>query len=272
MSKTIDIQSVAEDIASGDKYKAEANQVKELLKEHKTDEAADRLRLDAQMAPHEFHKFIASLQKECKGVPDCSITDDKNGIAVTAKITEPNGETTTRTLLERSAKELAKANDQIPRTGDLLGLSSEQTKKILDIQASEKAVNAGASHKFGDIAVSLGYSTASEVNDALRKQDRMAADQIAGDVSRLMPLARTEGYFQALKRTHPEIPDDVAAKFASHMREINNNREILNVAEQLPIISEKEKENLAGNLYEQRAKATGIVNAQKFQPLSEIPF
>lgn len=271
MSKIPDSDTLAKEVATGDKYGAEAAQIKNLFEHHDNAAAADRLRLDAHLAPHELHKLMTALQKECKDVPNCSIVDDRNGIKVTTQLEDAAGEIETKSLFERSAQELAKAHDKIPMTGDLLGLSPDQTRKVLALQADEKSENNGKSHKFGDIVVSLGYRTPDEVNETLRKQDRLNADQTAKDMAHLMPLAHEEGYFQLLKRTHPELADEAATKLAHHLRQINDERTNLHNGDQLPVLTDSEQAQLADRLYKQRVHNTGGVTAQPRQSLSEIP-
>ena len=272
MSKQPDIAALTNNIAQSDKYEPEASQIKTHIHDHKLDEATTRLQLDAHLAPHELHKLIGALKKECSNIPDCQITDNERGITVSAKVEKSDGTKQEQILLEKSSRELARAQDKVPKTGDLLGLTAEQTKEILDIQAAEKQANGGKSHKFGDIAVSLGFSSAEDVNAALRLQDRMAAEQSARDMSRLLPLATGEGYYQALKRTHPQLADGAASKIATHMREINGNRLDLPRAAQLAMLTEQEKETLADQLYDQRVRATGEVKSSFKQPLDQIPF
>ncbi|HEY9684374.1 MAG TPA: hypothetical protein V6C89_00375 [Drouetiella sp.] len=272
MSKAIDIQQATNNIAQSDKYEPEASQIKSLIQDHKLDEATTRLQLDAHLAPHELHKLMDALKKDCASVPDCQITDNGSGISVKANIEQSDGSKKERILLEKSNSELAKAQDKLPKTGDLLGLNAEQTREILDIQAAEKQANGGKSHKFGDIAVSLGYSSPEDVNAALRLQDRMAAEQSARDMSRLLPLATGEGYYQVLKRTHPELSDGTASQLATHMREINGNQVKLPLAAQLALLTEREKDKLADQLYEQRVKTTGEVKSTFKQPLDQISF
>lgn len=263
--------------ALSSKYAGEAQSVAKLL-ETNTQEAANRLQLDSHMKPHEFHAFMKEVktayEKDKQGHPDLpnvSFTDDKTGIQVA--VGKP-GEKDVQTVFARKAEELKEQADKqgdkpIPYTGVLLGLSKDDTKRILDIQAQEKKDNNGKSHKFGDIAVSLGLKTPEEVNAALDKQDHMRAKQAADDLSKAMPLAPGEGYVPMVHRTHPELADPRAL---GHMIKRNNHNRInLAVGSELPVLNHKQHDKTEAALYAGIHKGTGQVIAKPGQDLKEIP-
>jgi hypothetical protein len=204
------------------------------------------------------------------------VTDDKTGIKVALR--KP-GDNNAQTIFERTPEQLAKAGDKpIPLTGQLLNLSPEQTKQILDIQKAEKenAPPGSHAHKFGDIAVSLGFKTPEEVNAALEKQDHLKAAQMAQDLSKSMPLAAGEGYKQMVIRTHPELAslpngDSIANHMAHTIKKNNGGKIHLHAGDQLPTLDPKQQANIEAQLYESLHTKTGSVKANFNQPLSEIP-
>jgi len=266
------------DLVHSDKYEQEAKQVRQLL-EHDPKAAAERLQVDGRLAPHELHKFLADLKKECKDLPGVTITDDRTGIDVSLK---PNETSQPTDLLKRSKEDLAKANDAIPLSGQLLGLNDDQVKAILKIQSDEKAAliakgqqalvaQGKGFHKFNDIAVSLGYCTPEDAEKALKKQDMLKAEQLAGDLSKGMPILPGEGPFQMLKRTHPDIPDDVASRFAHFVKHLNKSGDVMDVGQELIVLTPKQRKHLIAELYNTNRTVTGDVKAKAGQALSEIP-
>jgi hypothetical protein len=258
------------------KYKGEATEVAKLLEQNNTDEAVKRLQLDSHLKPHEFHNFMKQVQaayaedkSKNNDLPNVHFADEKvGGIRVAV---DKEGQPQTDVIFQVKPEELAKRGEKpIPMTGDLLGLTKEQTTQILDIQKKEKADGKGT-HKFGDIAVSLGMKTPDEVNAALDQQDHLRAKQLADDVSKGMPLGRNEGYFQMLKRTHPELADETASKFAHKMLKLNHNNIHLKEGSELPVLSEKQRAETEATAYADIHKRTGQVKAKAGQPLSEIP-
>jgi hypothetical protein len=257
------------------KYKGEATEVAKLLEQNNTDEAVKRLQLDSHLKPHEFHNFMKQVQaayaedkSKNNDLPNVRFADDKeSGIRVAVDKGKPQ----TDVIFEVKPEELAKRGEKpIPMTGDLLGLTKEQTTQILDIQKKEKADGKGT-HRFGDIAVSLGMKTPEEVNAALDQQDHLKAKQLTDDVSKGMPLGPNEGYFQMLKRTHPELSDVAASKFAHHMLKLNHNRTNLTEGSELPVLNQKQRAETEAAAYADIHKKTGQVKAKAGQPLSEIP-
>jgi hypothetical protein len=257
------------------KYAGEAANVAGLLEKGNTADATQRLTLDAQIAPHEMHSFLKQVQgayaaDKAKNpqLPDLICVDDKSGIKVAVK---GEGSQEPTTVFERKADDIAKVGDKpIPMTGELLGLSADDTKKVLAVQAAEKQAGNG-SHYFGDIVVSLGLKSPEEVNAALSQQDHLKAHQQAEDLSKSMPIAKGEGYFQMLKRTHPALGDEDASHLAHAIKKLNHNQSNLKVGDQLPQLNEKEKAQLEDSVYQQLHKKTGSVQAKANQPLSEIP-
>jgi hypothetical protein len=266
------------DLIHGDKYEQEAKQVRQLL-EHDQSAAAARLQVDGRLAPHELHKFLADLKKECKDLPGVTITDDKKGINVAIK----SGDNVQPTdLLKQSKDDLAKAHDAIPLSGQLLGLTDDQVKAVLKIQSDEKAaliakgqqalVTQGKGfHRFNDIAVSLGYCTPDQAEAALKKQDQLRAEQVAGDLSKGMPILPSEGPYQMLKRTHPEIPDEVASRYAHFVKHLNGGKTVMHVGQELQVLTAKQRKALTTELYNTNRAVTGDVSAKVGQPLSEVP-
>jgi hypothetical protein len=256
------------------KYKGEATEVAHLLEQNNA-EAVKRLQLDSHLPPHEFHNFMKQVQATYAAdksanpdLPNVSFADNKDGIKVAV---DKAGQKQTDVIFEVKPEELAKRGEKpIPMTGDLLGLTKEQTNQILDIQKQEKADGKGT-HRFGDIAVSLGMKTPEEVNAALDQQDHLKAKQVADDVSKGMPLGRNEGYYQMLKRTHPELSNETASKFAHHMLKLNHNRTNLIEGSELPVLNGKQRAETEAAAYADIHKKTGQVKAKAGQPLSEIP-
>ncbi len=257
------------------KYSGEAANVAALLEKPNTADATHRLALDSQIAPHEMHSFLKDVQSayakdkaKNPNLPDLVVVDDKSGIHVGEKA---QGAKDATSIFERKPEDIAKAGDKpIPQTGELLGLSADDTKKVLAVQAAEKQAGKGT-HYFGDIAVSLGLKTPEEVNAALTKQDQMKAHQQAEDLSKAMPIAKGEGYYQMLKRTHPEFSDHQASQLAYDIKKLNHNNSHLKVGDQLPVLSEKQKAQLESSIYKTMHDKTGSVKAAFKQPLSEIP-
>jgi hypothetical protein len=257
------------------KYAGEAANVASLLEKPNTTDAAQRLALDAQIAPHEMHAFLKQVQGAYAAdkakdphLPDLICVDDKSGIKIAVK---KDGSQEATTVFERKAEDIAKVGDKpIPMTGELLGLSADDTKKVLAVQAAEKQAGKGT-HYFGDIAVSLGLKTPEEVNAALNKQDHLKAQQQADDLSKSMPIAKGEGYYQMLKRTHPDLSDHDASQLAYMIKKLHHNESVLKVGDQLPVLNDKDKARLEETIYQQLHKKTGSVQAKPNQPLSEIP-
>jgi hypothetical protein len=256
------------------KYTAEADNVAKLLETNSQD-AAQRLILDGHLSPHELHNFLAQVKADYDkdraknpSLPELSIAEDKDGFKVSLK---KDGDKDAATVVEKKYDAAAKAADKpIPQTGELLGLSKEQTQQILDIQKAEKA-KGGKSHLFGDIAVSLGFATPEQVNAALDKQDHMKAARLADDMSHSMPLGHKEGYFQLLKRTHPELTDSEASQLAHAMKKLNHNQINLHEGSQLATLNKADEKKLEDQAYASIHQKTGTVHAKFKQPLSEIP-
>jgi len=257
------------------KYTGEAANVASLLEKPNTADAAQRLSLDAQISPHEMQGFLKQVRDDYAAdraknpnLPELICTDDKSGIKVALK---KDGASDATTVFERTPEELAKAGDKpIPMTGDLLGLTKDQTKQVLDVQAAEKAAGKGT-HYFGDIVASLGFKTPEEINTALDKQDHLKAHQQADDLSKAMPLAKGEGYFQMLKRTHPELTDEAASQVAHTLKKLHHNDNVLKVGDQMAVLDDQGKAKLEDTAYQAIHKKTGSVKAAFKQPLSEIP-
>jgi hypothetical protein len=255
------------------RYEGEANNVAHLLEKGSTD-VSKRLSLDSQLSPHEAHNFLGRVQEaydsdraKNAALPELSISEDKDGFKVGLK---KAGDKDPTNVFEKKYDQAAKAGDNpIPKVGDLLGLTPEQTKKILDVQSQEKAAGKQA-HLFGDIAVSLGLKTPEQVNAALEKQDHLRAQRLADDMSHSMPLGHKEGYFQLLKRTHPELDDHNASLLAHTMKRLNHNKSELKVGSQLPVLSLHAKDELEEKIYTTLHKKTGTVHAKLNQPLSEV--
>lgn len=259
------------------KYDGEAHHVAALLQHHDFDGAQRALAADGHLQPHELHKFMQQLKTACSPngslLPDITITDDKSGIKIALK---PDAGSEPKTVFERSADELAKAKDKIPMTGELLNLTAEQTKAILDQQQQERKEHGGKSHMFGDIAVSMGFATPEQVNKALQKQDRLKAEQSADDLLRSMPVQQGEGYVQMLQRTRPEMDWAHVHENAEALKHKNHNRNVLREGEQLPAAGlahpGAEKRKLTTEFYEENRKKTGSVHAtHRGQPLADIP-
>ena len=262
------------------KYGSEASAVAKLL-ETDSDTAVMRLQVDSHMQPHEFHAFMKEVQSAYSkdksanpDLPNVIFADDKtNGIKV--GVDKP-GEKEVPIVFQMSPEKLSKraeSDKPIPMTGELLGLTKEQTKQILDVQKQEKASHEqdpkAVVHKFGDIAVSLKFKTPEEVNGALDKQDHLKAAQVAADLSKGMPLDKGEGYFQMLQRTHPELSDQAAAKLAHTLKTLNHNRTNLHVGTELNVMSKKEESSLEASIYADLQKKTGHVSAKYGQPLDK---
>jgi hypothetical protein len=259
------------------KYEHEAEKVHKLLA-HDPEAAAARLRVDGKMAPHELHKFFAELKKDCKDLPNVTITDDDNGINVSVK----KGETKKPTdIFKRNAEDLGKEKE-IPQIAQLLKLTEQETDRVLKTQEQEKDAlyKAGKKdllekgkgfHSFVDIAVSLGYCTPEDAHFALRHQDQLRAQELATDLSKGMPLLRGEGPYQMLKRTHPEIPDEVAAHYAHLIKKLNGGEREMRVGQELIVLPPDKAQQLAGDLYNSNQLATGDVKAQAGQSLADVP-
>jgi hypothetical protein len=267
VTKPIETRDDANKLTSGDKYVTEAASVEGLLKEGDIKAASERLRIDGHLAPHELHKFMADLKNDAKkDLPNVTITDDQSkGIKV--EVTSPHAREA-KTVFEVKADELAKATDKIPLTGQLLGLSKEKTDAILAIQNAEKAkltkdqVATGQGfHRFGDIAVSLGYSTPDAVNKALDAQDHMRAKQSAEDMSHSLPVQAGEGYYDMIRRSRG-IDNHTAAHLAHVVKANEHGKSVLNIGDQLRVLTPAQEAALEEQLYEKNRKITGRVQAQ----------
>jgi len=266
INKEADLTSVA-----NTRYEGEANNVAHALENGSVD-AVQKLSLDSHLSPHEAHNFLSRVQQAYDGdraknpsLPQLTIAENAAGFKVGLI---KDGDKDSKTIFEKKYDQSARATDNpIPKIGDLLGLSPDQTKQILSEQDKEKAAGKKA-HLFGEIAVSLGLKTPDQVNAALDKQEHLKAQRLADDMSRSMPLGRGEGYFQLLKRTHPELADHDASHLAHAMKRLNGNKIDLKVGSQLPVLSLKAKEQLEEKIYKFLHKETGTVQAEYKQPLS----
>ena len=86
-----------------------------------------------------------------------------------------------------------------------------------------------------------------------------------------MPIGKGEGYYQVVKRTHPDLTDDAALKLAHMMKKLNHGKEHLVAGQALPVMNAKEKAEVEALAYADAHKRTGQVKAKPGQALSEIP-
>ncbi|HEY9777802.1 MAG TPA: hypothetical protein V6C81_28840 [Planktothrix sp.] len=259
-------------IDASSKYAGEASAVAKLLETDNRDEAAQRLSVDSHLSPHESQAFLDGVKARYNqdrasnpNLPDLDIKMGKGGYKVAL-----NTESGSESVFEKKFQNGETSGDQpIPRTGDMLGLTDEQTKSILGVQSYEKAQHK-PQHKFGDIAVSLGFRTPDEVNDALARQDYMHADRLVEDLSHGMPIGKGEGYYQMLRRTHPELSEQDALVVSHGLRFLNDNKTVLHVGDQVPMMDDRTKAQMKAQIFESMRTKTGTVHAQFGQPLDQV--
>ena len=114
-------------------------------------------------------------------------------------------------------------------------------------------------------------------SDADKAKVQQLIQKTIDDASVSLPVKRGEGYYQVLKRMHPEMSPEDAVKQARHMRDLNGGNINLKVGDKLPMMSADEKKAQAQaqmdafNKLAPADKANAIAAAQTAFPDAPAP-
>lgn len=102
---------------------------------------------------------------------------------------------------------------------------------------TDKTPAAGPPAKTGDATGTLSDADKAKVQQLIQKNVEDAAVSV--------PIKKGEGYYQVIRRMHPEMKPEDAVKAARHMRELNGGNVNLKVGDKLPLMSDDEKKAAA---------------------------
>jgi hypothetical protein len=134
---------------------------------------------------------------------------------------------------------------------------------------TDKTPAAGPPAKTGDATGTLSDADKAKVQQLIQKNVEDAAVSV--------PVKKGEGYYQVIRRMHPEMKPEDAVKAARHMRELNGGNVNLKVGDKLPLMSDDEKKAAAQQAMDDFSKlspadqASAIAQAKAAFPDTPAP-